>query len=200
MGNSENWYIVQCNPNCERKAAAEMRRRGFGVHVPRSAVVKRHHRTKKPIMKRRPLLVGYVFMRFKGPENWFALRQCQGVKGVLYIGNEKPFELPQSDLLAIIRAQRSMAYDDAQTRGIRKQMRMGKREVSAADRRAKLDRFHKGMDISAPMSAAERVIAQIVHITKKGTIKADIGGMTVEFTNIDDLEVIEPLDAVRKVA
>lgn len=53
---TEPWYIVVCNPNSERKAAAEIRRRGFGVHVPRNAVVKRHHRTKKPIMKRRPLL------------------------------------------------------------------------------------------------------------------------------------------------
>jgi hypothetical protein len=54
-----------------------------------------------------------------------------------------------------------------------------------------LDRFHVGMNISAPMTAAERVIARIVSITKKGTVKADVGGMTVEFTDIDDLEVIE---------
>lgn len=190
MGQSENWFIVQVNPNCERKAAAEIRRRGFGVHIPRNAVVKRHHRTKKPIMKRRPLLVGYIFMRFKGPENWYALRQCQGVKGVLYIDGH-PCPIAQAEVVALIRAQRSMVYDDAQTRGIRKQMRLGKREVSAADRRAKLDRFHRGMNISAPMTAAERVIARIVSITKKGTVKADVGGMTVEFTDIDDLEVIE---------
>ncbi len=188
----DTWYIVQTNPNSERKAAREIRRRGFGVHIPRAAVVKRHHRLKKAIMKRRPLMAGYVFMRFKGPENWYALRQCQGVKGVLYIDGH-PFQMEQEMVVSIIRAQRSMDSDDAQTKGLRRQMRLGKREVSAADRRAKLDRFHKGMNISAPMSGAERVIARIIAITKKGTVKAEVGGVTLEFSDVDNLELVDAI-------
>jgi transcription antitermination factor NusG len=187
---SEHWYIVQCNPNCERKAAREMRRRGFGVHIPRMATIKRHHRTKETIIKRRPLMTGYVFMRFKGPENWYVLRQCQGVKGVLYI-DEHPYQMPQSDVLAIIRAQRYFRYDDKTTRETRMAMRFGGLGVAKAKRKAAMSRFRVGMEVAAPMSGAERVIARIMAITKKGTIRADIGGKAVEFTDIDALEVID---------
>jgi transcription antitermination factor NusG len=187
---SEHWYIVQCNPNCERKAAREMRRRGFGVHIPRLATIKRHHRTKETIIKRRPLMTGYVFMRFKGPENWYVLRQCQGVKGVLYIDGH-PYQLPQSDVLAIIRAQRYFRYDDKTTRDTRMAMRFGGLGVAKAKRKAAMSRFRVGMQVAAPMTGAERVIARIMAITKKGTIRADIAGKVVEFSEIDTLEAID---------
>lgn len=191
---TDTWYIVQTNPNSERKAAREMRRRGFGVHIPRAAIVRRHHRTKKPIMKRRPLMTGYLFLRFKGPANWYALRQCQGVKGVLYIDGH-PFLMEQGDVVDIIRAQRTMAYDDSQTRGIRSEMRKGRPEVRSAQRKAKLGGMQPGRHITAPMSAGERVLARIEAITKKGTVRASIlfegREIPVEFTDVDDLEVVD---------
>lgn len=193
MGN-EAWYIVQTNPNNERKAAREMRRRGFGVHIPRMAIVRRHHRTKQPIMKRRPLMVGYVFLRFKGPINWYALRQCQGVKGVLYVDGH-PFRMAQSDVVDIIRAQRDMSYDDSQTKGVRREMRKGRSEVREAQRKAKLGGMQPGRHITAPMSPGERILARIVAITKKGTVKAvvvsDGREMSVEFTDVDNLELVD---------
>lgn len=196
---TEPWFIVQCNPNCERKAAREMRRHGFGVHIPRRVTIKRHHRTGSDIIKRRPLLTGYVFMRFKGPINWYALRQCQGVKGVLYVDGHA-YEMPQADVVAIIRAQRYFRYDDPNTRNTRMQMRFGGLGLSKAKRRAAISRFSVGKHISAPMSGAERVIARILSITKKGTIRADIGGKLVEFSDIDNLEVIEGVDEALSAA
>lgn len=193
MGQTDVWFIVQTNPNCERKAAREMRRRGFGVHIPRQVSIKKHHRTGADIIKRRPLLTGYVFMRFKGPENWFRLRQCQGLKGVLYVDGH-PYRMPESDVLAIIRAQRYFRYDDQTTRNTRMQMRFGGIGVSKAKRQAALSRFRVGMDVRAPMTGAERVIARILSITKKGTVRADVGGMLVEFTDPDNLEVIAERD------
>lgn len=191
---TEHWYIVQTNPNCERKAAREMRRRGFGVHIPRLATVRRHHRTGKPIMKRRPLMSGYVFLRFKGPENWYVLRQCQGVKGVLYVDGH-PFPLAHAEVLAIIRAQRAMRYEDKQTRGVRREMRRGRQEVGDASRKSKLIGMQPGRHITAPMTAAERILARIVAVTKKGTVKAVVLAegreIPVEFT---DVEVLEPVD------
>lgn len=189
------WYIVQTNPNSERKAAREMRRRGFGVHIPRMAIVRRHHRTKLPIMKRRPLMTGYMFLRFKGPANWYALRQCQGVKGVLYVDGH-PFRLDHEEVVSIIRAQRSMSYDDSQTRGIRREMRSGpKTAVRDAQRKAKLGGMSPGRHITAPMSAGERVLARIEAVTKKGTIKAVVlmgdREIPVEFTDIDQIEVVD---------
>lgn len=194
MGQIDMWFIVQTNPNCERKAAREMRRRGFGVHIPRAAIVRRHHRTGKPIMKRRPLMTGYVFLRFKGPENWYVLRQCQGVKGVLYLDG-RPFRIAADKVVDIIRAQRDMSYDDGQTKAVRREMRKGKPEVRDAQRKVKLGGMQPGRYITAPMSPGERVLARIEAITKKGTIKAvvlvDGHERAVEFTDVDNLELVD---------
>lgn len=201
---TEVWYIVQSNPGSDKKAAREMRRRGFGVHVPRAVSVRIHHRTGKPIMKRRPLMTGYLFLRFKGPENWYRLRQCQGVKGVLYIDGH-PFRMAHDDVLAIIRAQRSMAYDDSDTRSTRRAMHTamrkgnGKADVQQAQRSSKLGGMSPGRHIRVPMSAGERVLARIEAITKKGTVKAfviigegdDRREIPVEFTDIDAIEFVD---------
>lgn len=199
-GQNENWYIVQCNPNCERKAVAEIRRAGFRAHMPRLARVRRHHRTNEPIVKRHPLLVGYVFMRFPGPANWYALRQCQGVKGVLYIDG-RPFQMGREIVATIMRAQRSMKHEDQETKSVRREMRQGRVDVRQAQHKAKLGGMQPGRHITAPMSAAERVLARIVSVTKKGTVKAVVlsGGREtpVEFTDVDNLELV---DAPREAA
>lgn len=187
---ADNWFIVQCNPNCERKAVAEIRRAGFRAHMPRQASVRRHHRTKEPIINRRPLLVGYIFMRFPGAANWYALRQCQGVKGVLYLDG-KPYQMPREHVAQIMRAQRSMEFEDGQTRGVRRELRKGRADVRQAQRKAKLGGMQPGKYITAPMSGAERVLARILSVTKKGTVKAVVmseGRETpVEFTDVDNL-------------
>ncbi|UXN73390.1 hypothetical protein N8D56_21325 [Devosia sp. A8/3-2] len=187
MGNF--WFIVQTNPNCERKAVAEIRRAGFQAHMPRSARVRHHHRTGEPIIKRRPLLVGYVFMRFPGPANWYALRQCQGVKGVLYLDG-KAYQMSRETVATIMRAQRAMEYEDGPTRGVRQEMRKGRADVQDAQRKAKLGGMQPGRHITAPMSGAERVLARILSVTKKGTVKAMMLSegreMPVEFTDVDN--------------
>lgn len=198
---TESWYIVQCNPNCERKAAREMRRRGFGVHIPRVGAIKIHHRSGKRIMKRRIAMAGYVFLRFKGPADWYTLRQCQGVKGVLFVDGHA-YEMPESDVVAIIRAQRSMVYEDHRTRSIRKEMRRGRQTVDTASRASKLASLRPGLRVSAPMTGAERMIARIIAITKKGTVRAIVETWTgdqkhevpVEFADVNNLELVDEID------
>jgi transcription antitermination factor NusG len=188
------WYIVQVNPNCERKAVSEIRRAGFRAHMPRLARVRRHHRTGEPIIKRRPLLVGYVFMRFPGVVNWYALRQCQGVKGVLYLDG-KAYQMSRETVATIMRSQRAMEYEDGATRGVRRELRKGRADVRDAQRKAKLGGMQPGRHITAPMSGAERVLARILSVTKKGTIKAVMLSegreMDVEFTDVDNLELVD---------
>lgn len=191
---TDSWFIVQTNPNCERKAIAEIRRAGFRAHMPRLARVHRHHRTGEPLIKRRPLLVGYVFMRFPGPENWYALRQCQGVKGVLYIDGHA-YQMPRETVAALMRAQRSMRHEDSDTKAVRREMRQG-RDAKAAARKVARERFTPGMHITAPMTAAERVLARVIAVTKKGTVRAMVVAegrdmMAVEFTDVDNLELVD---------
>lgn len=189
-----HWYIIQTNPNCERKAVGEIRRAGFRAHMPRLAKMRRHHRTKQPIIKRRPLMTGYIFVRFPEAENWYALRKCQGVKGVLYVDG-RPFKLPRDHVAAIMRAQRSMRYEDGETRSTRRKLRAGYRDVGAAVRASKLDSFRYGRHFTAPLTHGERILARVLSVTKKGTVKAlvEIGGSekTVEFTDPNNLELVD---------
>lgn len=194
MGQTQNsWFIIQTNPQCEAKAVAEIRRAGFRAYVPKAARDVRHHRTKELIIKRRPALVGYVFMRFpEGSPNWYALRKCQGVKGVLYCDG-KPYELAHTQIAALMRAQRSATYDTANARAFRLAKRRGEKQ-SIARAAAKL-RFKPGMQVRAVAGPWQHIIARIERVTKTGTIKAiaSIFGRDtpMEYTSFDEVEVMD---------
>lgn len=198
MGQSETaWYIVQCNPQCESKAAGEIRRAGFRAYVPKAVKAVIHHRTKAMILKRSPALVGYLFMRFPaGAPNWYALRQCQGVKGVLY-ADGKPYVIRQTDVAAIMRAQRSAAYDTATARTYRLNKRAGERESIA--RSAAKARFQRGMHVTPQSGPLAGILARIERITKRGTIEAVASLMgretPMEFTDLSELEIVKEMAA-----
>lgn len=181
------WYIIQTNPQAERKAVEEIRRAGIRAYLPKRAVYRRRRDDKIPI-RRWPALVGYVLIRFPSTEDWFRLRQCQGVKGVLYFDGV-PYRLAQTEVADIMRAQRAMRYDAPNARAIRKAWLKGERD---ARRALTADRFKAGARV---YSAAANVIARIVEITKHGTVKGMIESrgrdMPVEFTETEALQVLD---------
>ena len=59
------WHIIETNPQCERKAAAELRRAGLRVYMPKRQIESRHARTKAPEVKRKPVMIGYLFTRWR---------------------------------------------------------------------------------------------------------------------------------------
>lgn len=190
---SPTWYIIQVNPQCESKAVGEIRRAGFRAYYPKAARDVRHHRTKQIIIKRRPALIGYVFMRFPdGQPNWYALRQCQGVKGVLYCDG-KPYELPHTEIALLLRAQRGAEYDTPNARTYRLSRRRGERaSISKALAKAK---FKPGMSVRATSGPWEHMIARIKRITNTGKIEAItslFGRETaVTYTEADGLDVVD---------
>lgn len=193
MGQESVWYILQTNPQCENKAVEEIRRAGFRAYLPKAARDVRHHRTKLQMIKRRPALVGYVFVRFPdGRPNWYALRQCQGVKGVLY-SDGKPYELAHTQIAALMRAQRASDYDTSTARAYRLAKRRGERQSIA--RAAAQERFKPGMSVRAATGPWQHIIARIDRVTKTGTIKAVaniLGRDTpMEFGDVDEVEVVD---------
>lgn len=183
-GDAATWFVIQTNPNNELKAVGEIRRAGFRAYLPKRAQDFRHHRTKRQDIKRRPALVGYVFMRFPdGPPNWYALRQCQGVKGVLYCDG-RPYELSRAAVAAVMRDQRRMAYDTPNARLLRQAKLTGERHILLKTK------FGIGAHVR---DTATGVIARVVAVTKRGTIKAIasiVGKETpVEFTETERLEL-----------
>lgn len=165
-----HWYIVQTNPQCEKKAAEEIRRAGFRAYLPKAGRVIRHHRTKLVSIKRSPALVGYIFMRFPdGIPNWYALRQCQGVKGVLYCDG-KPYVLARELVAGIMRAQRALDYDIKEAKRYRMDKRRGGREP--LDKSLLRQRFRVGVKVRSSSGPFESIIAEVRRVTDKGTVQA----------------------------
>lgn len=192
---ADNWYVVQTNPQAEKKAIEEIRRAGFRAYLPKAGRVIRHHRTKQVSIKRSPALVGYVFMRFPdGKPNWYALRQCQGVKGVLY-SDGKPYELARELVARVMRAQRALDYDIKEARQYRMDKRRGVRQ--SLDKALVRQKFRPGTKVRSSSGPFQSLIAEVQSVTSKGTVKAlaHIFGteMAVEYELSDgnDLDVVE---------
>lgn len=120
-----NWFVIQTNPQSERKAAAELRRAGIRVYMPKKRIETKHARTKAPEIKRRPVLIGYLFVRFpkeradsRGTPFFATARACQGVKDFVRAINERdewePWPLPNGVVMAMMRRERNHEYDDEQ--------------------------------------------------------------------------------------
>lgn len=117
------WYVIQTNPNCEIKAARWLRRNVHArVYQPRAAWERRNRRTGVRSYSYRPLLVGYLLVRFprrilnaKGTPPFKDARACYGVKGFLYwtdrTGESVPLILRGKDVVELILRQRSAEFD-----------------------------------------------------------------------------------------
>lgn len=185
---AEAWYIIQTNPNCETKAVGEMRRAGIRAHMPRFAKVIWHRRKKQHRIARSPAMPGYVFARFPAGLNWFQLRRCQGVKGVLY-SDGSPFMLDRREVAAVMRAQRQLQFDTRDARHFREMRRAGERRSIASAR------FSSGMKVRAAQGPLSNIIAMVKRVTSRGTVIAvgEIMGTKreIEYTDIEALE-LEP--------
>ncbi|GGF24492.1 transcription termination/antitermination protein NusG [Youhaiella tibetensis] len=156
---SDYWFVLRTNPQCERKAAGELRRRGIRVYIPKQAREVRNRRCGQVTVKTRPLLVGYVFIRFTGPQDWFHVRQCQGVKGVLYLDGE-PGRIPAAAVAEFMRRQRRREFGRPDAESDEKRMRR-LQTMFAPGRRVRV--------ADGPFSS---FLATIEQIKKDGSIKA----------------------------
>jgi Transcription antiterminator len=111
------WFVVRTNPNCEDRAARSLSRAGYGAYVPTWKREVQHRRSKKWVEYSRPLMTGYLFVEMPyGTPDWFTLRACNGVKGVLGVtdarGDTKPFPVPSRLVERVMSAQLNMMFDD----------------------------------------------------------------------------------------
>src|SRR5690606_40482355 len=120
------------------------------------------HRTQQVSIKRSPALVGYLFMRFPdGKPNWYALRQCRGVKGVLYCDGQ-PYQIPRKEIAKIMRAQRALEYDLKEARQYRAAKRRGEKEsIRKAVVKA---RFSRGAMVRVTSGPFQSLIAEVQEV------------------------------------
>lgn len=131
-----NWFIIITNPQCEAKAAGELRRAGIRVYVPKRTVERKNRRTGEITAKHRPAWTGYLVVRFpenmceRGVPKFGIARNCQGVKDFVKWpaedGYDRPIPFPDRLVLAYMRRQKTGDYDGAKAARSERQIRQSR--------------------------------------------------------------------------
>ncbi len=122
LAETDEWFVIQTNPQSEKKADGELRRAGLRVYLPkRSTEVRDRRNHGEPKVKWRPLLVGYLFVRFpdhlldrRGQPPFGLVRECQGVRSFVRAANAagewEPLAIPGRLVAQFMRRQRSREF------------------------------------------------------------------------------------------
>lgn len=110
---STSWFVVLVRPQGERQAAKDLRRHGLRVYVPKR--YREVMRRKRKAVRNRPLMRGYLFVRFRlgqaSAARLFAIAHLSGaVHDVLWFdvaGERVPYPLPDKDVQDFIDRQRN---------------------------------------------------------------------------------------------
>jgi transcriptional antiterminator RfaH len=97
---TRQWFVVQTQPNSERRAVAHLSRQGFGVYLPR--YLKRRSHAGKVDMVAAPLFPRYLFVSVDlANQQWRAIRSTVGVAQLVCHG-DRPAALAD-DIIADLR-------------------------------------------------------------------------------------------------
>lgn len=111
---SDTWYAVRTAPGAQRpdkrddrftKLERELTDHGFDCYQPMEVWETPHHRSKKILVKKKPLIPGYAFVT--GVTNFWALSECKTVAGILGIEGE-PMTIMPREIEAIREAERDI--------------------------------------------------------------------------------------------
>lgn len=171
---SLDWFVVAIVSNIEKKVSTELRRAGFRVYRPASHTPYRH-RTKGAQVKTRPLLMGYLFVRFP-PALIFsgvpvysaamAVNFGKGVRGfVLYrngAGELVPFIVPRKIVSDFMDRQRRREF--------------GSPEPEDAGKRAEKLReiFKPGKRVTITNGTLEGYVGILRKLTEGGDLALDV--------------------------
>lgn len=86
------WYLIQCKPRQEARAAENLRNQHFPCYCP-TLTVEKIHQGKKAVMKQ-PLFPGYLFINLcKLSDNWHSIRSTRGVLRLVTFANNEPLAI-----------------------------------------------------------------------------------------------------------
>lgn len=86
------WFAIQTNPQCERRAQAGLRDRGFTTFLPVETHWKRS-RSKQRERVDKPLFTGYLFVGLAPGQSLYAVRLQDGVRGVVLTSDGAPAQI-----------------------------------------------------------------------------------------------------------
>lgn len=89
------WFVVVCNPKCERRAQLGLRRAGYQTYLPQTKRWVVHARKKEE--RESPLFPRYLFIGLRSDQDFYKLRGVDGVEGVVRDGYGVPARIPAAE-------------------------------------------------------------------------------------------------------
>ena len=86
------WFVVVCNPKCERRAQFGLRRAGYETYLPQTKRWVVHARKKEA--RENPLFPRYLFLGIRPGQDFFKMRGVDGVEGLVRDGYGVPARVP----------------------------------------------------------------------------------------------------------
>lgn len=97
--NTDRWYVVQSQPNGERKAVVHLNRQGFSTYLPE--YLKRRRHARRVDFARAPLFPRYLFVAIDtSTQRWRSIFSTVGVSRLICNGDQ-PVALPDQAIIAI---------------------------------------------------------------------------------------------------
>ncbi len=86
------WFVVVCNPKCERRAQLGLRRAGYQTYLPQTKRWVVHARKKEA--RDNPLFPRYLFIGLRSDHDLYKMRGVDGVEGIVRDGYGIPARIP----------------------------------------------------------------------------------------------------------
>jgi transcriptional antiterminator RfaH len=75
------WFVVVCNPKCERRAQLGLRRAGYPTYLPQTKRWAVHARKKEE--RENPLFPRYLFLGLRSDQDFWRMQGVNGVEGLI---------------------------------------------------------------------------------------------------------------------
>ncbi len=198
-----NWYVVRTAPGTSRQAPPRpntpsdrqveslaeraVRDAGLIAYTPSMRKDIIHHRTKKLITRKFPLMAGYMFAGFPARPNFMRLATLREIHSILGADGH-PWQIPTREIERFQQAEADMQFDDT------REARIHRQEIGRTARLTAQMQFPTGTTVSLNGGPFTGFSARVTSVTGRNTLRA----MIQLFGQLSEIEV--PLEICDKVA
>ncbi len=198
-----NWYVVRTAPGSSRQAPPRahlpierqtesiaeraVRDAGLIAYTPSMRKDIIHHRTKKLITRKFPLMAGYMFAGFPTLPNFMRLATLREIQSILGADGH-PWQIPSREIERFQQAEIDMAFDDT------REARIHRQEIGRTARLTMQMQYPAGTSIALNGGPFTGFCGRVTSVTGRNTVKA----MVEIFSQLVEIEI--PIDFCEKVA
>jgi transcription antitermination factor NusG len=105
-----DWYVAAVKSGAEKEAIGELAGEGLVTFMPVCRIERHDRRKRMPVIRKFPVIRGYVFIGFDGVIDFYSVHQAGHVTGILGC-NGVPQRVRETDVQALMRGQKDGAFD-----------------------------------------------------------------------------------------